>query len=803
MLLTLMLSLAIEGYSQKHQGRRVPGGLIKGNVIDAELKLPLEYVNIVLYDKATKDQITGTVTDKNGDFRLTGLKPGVYIMKAKFMGYHVNTIDPIEITRDRMYIDMGTIPLKQAVLVMDGVEVVDEKPAIEFKIDKKVINVSKHYTAVSGTAVDVLENVPSVTVDIEGNVSLRGSGSFTVLINGRPTVLEPNEALQQIPASTIENIEIITNPSAKYDPEGISGIINIITKKRKLQGVNGIVNLNGGMNERYGGDFLLNYKKVKYNTFFGADYNKRAYPGESQSESWTFLHDTTSFVNSRGESRFRMTRYGLRGGIDFNLGMNDILSIGGRYGGRAMERSSELAFDEWTVPGDTNLYISESVWERGGDFYSVNMDYQSKFVKEGHEISGQAIFSKRDGEGKSTNELLNMSDSITSGQQSTEEGPARYYRLKLDYSLPLWRKDKFETGFQSRFSRSEDITKMFDYNPGTGMYEFQPEFSHTIEYSRDIHSLYSIYSGELGQFGYKGGIRGEYAYRFIELIGENEDFSIDRWNVFPTTHISYQFSKGNQMMASYTRRIKRTRGWYLEPFITWSDAYNVRKGNPDLKPEYVDSYEMGYQKYVGRNSFSLEAYYRVTHNKVERVRSVYEPNVILHTIENVGMDYTFGTELMLNLNLFKLWNLNLMGNLYNYRIEGELKGEPFSEESFNWKVNFNNTFKLGTATRIQINGMYGSPSVTSQGRREGFFYTSAALKQNIFSKNLSATLQVRDIFGTGKFEYTSEGADFYSHSLRSHKSPIVMLTITYNFNNYKPERRRDRDEEGFEEEEEF
>jgi len=771
-------------------------------VIDSELQSPLEYANIVLCDKNSKAQITGTITDKYGHFQLTGVNPGIYYIEVNFIGYHLNTIDPIEINPDQTDIDIGIIPLKQAVIVLEGIQVEAERPDIEFKIDKKVINVSKQYTAVSGTAVDVLENVPSVTVDIEGNVELRGSSNFTVLIDSRPTVLEPNEVLQQIPASTIDNIEIITNPSAKYDPEGISCIINIITKKKKLRGESGIANLNAGLGERYGGDFLLNHRRTRFNVYFGADYNKRVYPGSSQSESRTFIYDTTSFIYSSGDSRRGRTFYGLRGGIDLNLGANDVWRLGLRYGGRAMERFSELDFDEWTDPGGIhNLYISEGNSENGGDFYSANMDYRHTFEKKDHEISGRVNFSRRGGEEESTTELLDMDGVITSGQQSTEGGPSTRLRIRLDYSLPLSEKNRFETGYQSRFSRTEDITTMHDYNPTLDEYEFKSEYSHTVEYNRIIHSLFATYAGELGRFGYQGGIRGEYTYRFIGLMGENESFSIDRWDFFPTVHVSYQYSNGNQMMTSYTRRIQRSRQWYLEPFLTWSDAYNVRRGNPDLKPEYIDSYELGYQRQFGRSLFSLEAYYRVTHNKVERVRSVYDANVMMHTTENVGTDYTFGTELMLNLEQFKWWNLNLMGNLYNYRIKGVLYGEPFSQESFNWRTRINNTFSLGRSTRIQINGIYNSPTVSAQGRREGFFVTNVAVRQYILNRSLSATLQIRDIFSTAKYEYTSEGTDFYSYRRSSRKSPILTLTITYNFNNYKQERQRDEIQEEFEGEE--
>jgi len=804
LLLTLIFAIAIEVDSQEYQGRRGFGGFVKGKIIDTQLKVPLEYVNIVLHDKATNDQITGTITDKEGNFLMKGIRPGTYTIILKFMGYHVKKIDPVELKPGQAGVDLDTIFMKEALIALEGIEVVEEKPAIEYKIDKKVINVSKHYTAISGTAVDVLENVPSVTVDIEGNVSLRGSENFTVLIDGRPTVMEPNEVLQQIPAGSIEDIEIITNPSAKYDPEGISGIINIITKKKKLSGISGVMNANGGLNDKYGGDVLLNIRRENYNLAFGGDYNKRFHPGEYQMENQTFQQDTTSIVKSSGESNFKRLMYGAKGAVDLYISSGDLLSAGFRYGDRAMERSSITDFDEWTEPGDIHsLYISNGGWKRGGYFYSGNLDYRHTFSKQ-HELSGQLILSKRTGDEESFDELMAMDHAITIGQRSEEEGPGTHVRAKLDYSLPLRENDKFEMGSQSRLRWSEDISHLYEYDSLSQQYEYRPEFSHETSYDRIIHSLYSIYSGELGSFGYQGGVRGEYTYRFIELIGENEDFGIDRWDIFPTVHASYQFSKGNQLMASYTRRIDRPRGWYLEPFLTWSDAFNVRKGNPDLKPEYIDSYEMGYQKYVGRNSISTEVYYRVTHNKIERIRSVYQANVILHTIDNVGTDYVFGTEGMFILNLFKIWDLSLMGNLYGYRIEGEADGQAFSRESFNWSARFNNTWKLASATRLQFSGRYRSPSVSSQGEREGFFISSAAIKQNIFSKNLTATLSIRDIFGTGKHDYTSEGTNFYSHSEFTRESKMIMLTLSYNFNDYKAERQRDQDEEGFEEEgEEF
>ncbi|MCK4445794.1 MAG: outer membrane beta-barrel protein, partial [Candidatus Marinimicrobia bacterium] len=397
------------------------------------------------------------------------LRPGMYLLEIKFIGYDAFSMDSLLIRPSRSYVDLGRITINPDVLVMDGVEVFGEKPIIEFKIDKKVINVSRQFTTISGTAVDVLENIPSVSVDIEGNVSLRGSGSFNLLIDGRPSILDPNDALQTIPASTIESIEIVTNPSARYDPDGVAGIINIITKKNKLRGISGIGNLNTGLYGQYGGDFLLNFRKSRYNFYIGANINHRNMPGERSSETWTFLGDTTSFSNSNGESEWGGISKGVRGGIDINLSAADLLRFSFRYGSRSHGRSSETDYEKWTEPGKSiNRYTSINSSDRGGDFYSLNLDYSHNFKKEDHELSSQINLRRRDMDEESCNELLDIDNLLSSGQRSTEAGPGTRLRFKLDYVLPVNKYDRIEAGYQLRYSLSEDENRMYKWNPESG-----------------------------------------------------------------------------------------------------------------------------------------------------------------------------------------------------------------------------------------------------------------------------------------------------------------------------------------------
>ncbi|MBN1348292.1 TonB-dependent receptor [candidate division KSB1 bacterium] len=807
MVISLMLATNLV-YSQdsRHLPRTTMRGnlhsLITGSVYDTNQNVPIEYANVILFNQGDSLQSTGTITNRAGIFRLEGIRPGQYYIEIHFMGYKMRRIDDISVASPETKVDLGVIALDQSVLNMESVTVEAEKAAITYEIDKKVINVDQMQTAVSGTAVDVLENVPSVTVDIEGNVSLRGSSNFMVLIDGRPTVLEGNDALQQTPASTIENIEIITNPSAKYDPDGTSGIINIILKKGKKSGRSGLLNLNGGAEDKYGGNFLLEDKSETYSLIFGLDYSRWFSLGYDIEKNHTTQQDITSFIYSKGDSRRGRISSGLRGAFEYNFNPANLVSIDLRYGTRSSQGSSEQNFDEWSdAATEHHYYISTNDRERAGDHYSLNMSYLHKFAQKGHEILSQIHYSKGNGDENTTNELLNSDASKVSGRISTEKGPSADFRTKVDYSLPLGKDYRFEAGYQSEIDRSEDRTGLSDFDPVENRYQFLPQYTHTTLYDRDTHSLYAIYSGKRNDFGLQGGLRGEYTYRVVELVDAAQRFTIDRWDYFPTVHLSYEFTDGKQMMASYTRRIDRPRGYYLEPFETWMDAYNVRMGNPAIKPEYIDSYELGYQTYFGKNLFSTELYYRVNHDKIERVRSVYDTNITLHSVANVGTDYAFGSELLLNLDLTKRWNINLMGNVYHYRIEGTLYGERFSRDSFNWSTRFNNAIHLGHSTQFQINTRYNSPTVSSQGRREGFFTTDLAVKQEFFDESLALTLQIRDVFKQGKHEYVSEGPDFYSYNHFTHESPVIMLNLKYNINNYKAERKSNmRDGAGSEDE---
>ncbi|MEX0981105.1 MAG: TonB-dependent receptor [Bacteroidales bacterium] len=771
---------------------------VSGTVLDKQAEAPLQYTTVALLSVPDSSIVNGIITDRRGKFVVSAKQPGDYILRINFIGYET-IFNDISLTRDNPSTELGTILLQSSSVDIEEVSIEANTRSIEYKIDRKVVHVADQYTAVSGTAVDILKNVPSIDVDIEDNVSIRGNSNFTVLIDGRPSVLEGSEALQQFPAGMIKDIEIITNPSAKFDPEGTGGIINIITTKRTLTGLSGLVHADVGLDEKYGGDFLLNYRTDKFNYYLGGDYSNRNYPGTVERRQETYSGDTISYLNSEGDYNRGYNRYSGQAGIEWFPDEKNVFSVSGRYGYRASLGSSTVNYEEWTSYAPArNRYTNLEERERSGNYYSLNGEYTHNFNGDNredgreHRFDVNLMYYMREGNEESLNFLLDPGGERIDGQRSTEIGPSAGFEYRLNYEQPFTRAFNIEAGAQGRNGVSDESNGLYFYDADNGEFELQDNFSHDVSYKRDINALYGLVKGEYSDLGYQLGLRGEYTFRDIHMDDQGQ-FNIDRWDYFPTLHLSYTPGEKNQFMASYSRRIDRPRGWYLEPFITWSDAYNVRRGDPDLQPEYIGSYEIGYQRELNETDFlSAELYYRVTENKIERVREVYRDNIMLSTYANVGTDYALGSEIMLSMEHFDWWESDFSGNFYDYRVVGDINGEELNRGRFTWSVEWNNIFKITETTRLQFYAEYDSPEVEAQETEAATFEFDGAIRQSFMNNNLILTLQVRDIFRTDRHESVIEANDFYAYRLYAHRAPIFMLNLTFRINNF-----RNNGDEGF------
>lgn len=776
-------------FGQNSPNPNLSQATISGIIIEEKSKQAVEYATIAIYKQENRELLTGTVSNPSGHFTLDKIPNGQYYLNIQFIGFNDCIVEDVIVSDSHQKIELGNISLSINAETLSEVVISSEDKSVEYQIDKKVINVADQLTSASETAVEILENIPSIRVDIEGNVSLRGSTGFTVLIDGKPTVLDPSDVLRQTPASTIQNIEVITNTSVKYEPDGTGGIINIITKKNRARGIQGLVNLNADRFGGYGGDFLLNYRKNKINFFIAGEYGDNPYEGDQFSERRTRINDTTTTIISDGRTKRQREDNNIRTGIDWDIAPTDNITIemqAGRYSRKyesMLNYSTSRSFQEEVL-----REISKNNYGRSSDYFSANATYTHKFDDLGHQLAFQTNFNTRNGDEYSQNFNSSLENRINNGTKTTEVGPGWRINSRFDYTKPLNENDLIEAGIQIRNSRGIDETTLSLYDTARNEFILQPNFSNYVEYNRDIYAVYGIYRVNFNRLGCQFGLRGEYTYREITARKESGRFIIDRWDYFPTTHFSYQLPNDQQLMLSYSRRIDRPYGWYLEPFISWIDMYNVREGNPSLRPEYIDAMELGYIKNWNKAQFSLETYYRVKNNKIERIRSVYDDGVVLNTYENVGKDYSLGAEVMYSTPLWPWWEINITGDMFRYEIKGSRNNQVYDMNSFTWSGRWANTFSISDNYRFQLDAAYNSPLISSQGESSSYYSVNCALNANFLDKQLSATLQVRDVLASVRRERITEASNLYNLQRNTSDAPIVSLTISYRINNFMAER---------------
>jgi len=772
-------------------------GLIKGKLIAAKSKEPIEYASIALYNQYDSSLITGVISKPNGTFIISNIKKGSYYLRITFIGFERVNIDNITIDKEHPTHNLGLIKMKPAHAELAGVDIVSEQAYVEYKIDKKVVNVANNLDAAGGNAVEALENVPSVSVDIDGNVSLRGSENFQVLINGKPSPLSASDALQQIPSAVIKNIEIITNPSAKYDPDGMTGIVNVILKDNVQQGVNGLIEAGISSFNSYILNTLINYRKNKVNFFAGVNARLRNMPGGGSTQLENFINpDTTFFIDGRLDRKRKRDNYTFKGGMDYYINNKHTVSIDGSYIFHQNSRDYKTNTHEYTYPADYDLFkISENTGGRDGNYMKGSLIWTYKDKKRGEELVSLVYIS--DGEEKKQEDqmeyLANKDwlklNQVLSGLNTTDDRLKLDFRFKMDYTKKLKDDRKYEFGIQSRNYREKSDFIFNQYDTTTNTYIYRPDYSSKLVFNRDIYSAYGTYSGMLNNFGYQFGLRGEYTNRFIDSELAAKSSTIERFDIFPTLHLSQKIGKTNEVMASYSRRIDRPGGWELDPNPIYISSDFVRMGNISLEPEYTDNFEMSYQKSFGASFISLEGYYRTTKNKITRLREIDKNNITYMTFANLDRDHSLGLEAMLNYRIAKRVKLNITANYFHYRIEANDIAKTKEQESNNFRFNGRLNINITKVMRLQLTGFYFGPSVTAQGDVAAFTMVNSALRYDFLNHKLSASFKVRDIFQTMRHEMNSFTDSFNTYNSFYPQNPNFSLTVSYRINNYKQSRK--------------
>lgn len=779
---------------------------IQGSVLDQVNQEPLEYANVVLFQPSDSSLVNGVVTQADGSFLMEKVPPGTYYLQVQFVGYESERIDNI-ILRQGQTRDAGAIQLSANEQLLNEIRVTGEKASTYHKIDRQVYNAAQFQSATGGTATDVLRNVPSVVVTPEGGITVRGSTGFTILLNGKPIQSNPTAILSQLPANAIEDVEIVTAPSAKYDPEGKAGIINIITRKGVADGlflqVNGQVGLpsiqdynNAEPAPRYGGDITLNYRKNAWDISLGTSYLRYDIAGRREGDVYTVINDTLTRFPSDGERSFDERNFTARATVGYTPNPNNTFSLGLYAGQRSKDRTADILYynnlktylPENEVIGQTTYY-NENLRIRRGDFLIGSLDYAHTWDNQA-KLSGSLLYEYTMLGGPTTN--LNLSwpglQDTLQDQYNTNNNPLNGIRFQLDYSQPLGA-GNLEAGYQYRFL---DHTGEFFYEErtiGTNRYRLIPEFSSRVDLERQIHSVYGLYSGAWNKLSYSAGARVEVMNRNLLLTNAFVDttYHYDFVKLYPSANLLYEFTDQFRGKAAYSKRVERTTTFKMNPFPEREHSETFEQGDPTLLPEFIDLVELGIIKDFDNSSLFATAYFRNVQNLVNRVNTVYNDTILNRIYSNVGQARSLGLEAGLELNPLPWWKLTAGGNVFRYAIRGTFDERPIDTQSWQYSINANTTFKITPTFSMQWTLNYLSERVTAQGEDSRFLSPNLTARKTWLDGRLTATAQWLNmdmgLLPTNEQRITTYRAgEFYTTTNYVYEVDVIMLNLSYRLN---------------------
>jgi len=772
-------------------GQQQLTGKVSGHVFDKSATTPFIGATVAVYSKSDSSMISGASTDKDGKFAISNIPSGDYYLSARYLGYDSKKID-FTLSNEKQEFDAGTISLSESTVDLKEVNVVATKPQVIYQDDKKILKVDEYRKTGATTLAQVLQNAPSVTTDADGNVYLRGTTNFTLLIDGKPAPTTGTNLLRQIPPEMVESIEIMTNPSAKYDPDGVAGIINLVLKKQKEAGFNGMITTMAGLGNKYNGDAQFNYRKNKINLFGGISGTSYHTDLTGELSRQTETPSGALFMNTLLDQKVRVNTLNLNLGTDITFNDKNSLTISSRFG--PISQSVNLVnriFSNYADVGTKDYSFYNNILDLDGYFYNPNITYTRKFNKEGQKLQISLFTGGLNGtltqnlNQRVTDENWVIQPGDADQSESVVEIGFNDTRFKADFESSVGKNSKIEAGFQSSWLKENTNNIFRNYNNTSGEWETNSAYTNKYNYNNFINALYTTWSGKSGKFSYQGGLRAELNNRLFDQITLDEQFRYNKFSFFPSGNITLTLPKDQQLQLSYSRRINRPGRNSLNPFPQFIDYQTIAKGNPYLRPEYVNSFELSYQKKTKTGFLSAQAYYRKVNDiRAQIVSTDGSGNVIL-TSTNANMSHSAGTELMANLQLRKWFRLVTSGNIYYNKLVDKTMTPAVDKDAISWTLNTNMIFTVSTKTSFSLTGRYNSPSITVQGSQSGNFMLNLGLNQSVLKKKGSLSLGLQDVLGTYQFKTKSETDNLIFNMKVKPESRVMTLTFTYNFNNFQ------------------
>lgn len=761
-------------------------GTAIGIVSDSLTGSKIEYASVAVIAVADSAVKGGGITGADGSFSIAKLPPGNFRLRITFMGYKEWYSKPFVISMQNTTFDAGAIKLKSSDTELGTVVIEEQRSDYTNSIDKKVYDVNQNITNTGGTATEVLQNIPSVTVDIDGNVSLRGSANVTVLIDGKPSGMtgeDRSAVLQQIPASMIERIEVITNPSAKYDAQGMAGIINIVLKKEKGKGYNGTVNGGVGTGNKYNGGINLNFRREKANFFANYSYRYEDRWGKGFGYQTTVTPDSAFSYDSKSGSLNSNLFQSARVGTDIYINPYNTLSISTGYTWRnedKLDSTQYMFFDENNVM--TSDFSRRNRGKDGTNTIDAALDYRKSFPGSKRTLSSAASFTTN--RRSVWNDFQLNSIGYENIPYQVNEANNLFYSgiAQIDYSHPVSDSFRIETGVKYTYRQYSNEQAGYQYNYLTEMYISDERFADLFVYDENVGAAYVQMNMHRNKFDYLAGVRAEYTYLTGNSSSQDTSFLKNYINLFPNAAVRYTTEKGMEMQLSYSRRLNRPGNWNLNPFIDYSDSINLRTGNPYLDPEFIHSFDFSINRAQLKFMWSFTFYYRHSDNVITHVRVFdVETNRAIVQPQNYTSSENYGVEYVLRVPFKKKGNVMLSGSAYLNQVNGDNVDPALQSSAFHYNARASFTYKVLKATTVQISGMYFSPFINPIG---SFWMKGGAdigVRQDIFHGKAQISANLADAFNTRSFVVTNETSSYIFKGGRKRESMVLMLSFSWRF----------------------
>lgn len=774
---------------------------IKGIIKDGETNRGLEYATVMVFHAADSSLAGGGITGPGGSFKID-LKPGKYYAVIDFLAYHTVTLNDIEVSRGRNPYDIGELLLSPDTGMLDEVEVIAERSQVEMRLDKRVFNVGRDISSVATNAIDVLENIPSVTVDVEGNVSLRGDDGVRILIDGKVSGLvglSSRDALRSLQADMIERIEIVTNPSVRYDAEGTAGIINIVLKKDRRPGFNGSFDVSTGYPFQAGLGANVNYRMRKVNLFanYSTNYRESTGKGELYREFRRSDEDLRISMQDSKRERYSYSNT-FRAGMEYFINPKNNLTISALYRFSDNNSRGTVIYDDFDRPqllSNTTKRVEKEQSQRPNMEY--NLLYRRQFDKEDQLFTLSATYLNRGRDQMSDITelvLFDIDDLYTDDllQRTQNDELRTNLEFQADYYHPFGGDAKLEAGLKASIGEIDNDYAVEQFNPA-GEWENMEQFTNRFIYNENIYAAYLMFGDERERFSYLLGVRTEYSDIRTRLLNTDEDNQDTYFDYFPSVHLTYKLTQADNIQLSYSRRIRRPGFWQLNPFRSFVDDRNIRTGNQFLKPVYTDSYELGYLRFWNRASFNGSIYYRNSENVFQRIERIDSTGIVTMRPENFALNESVGLELIGSGRLQRWWNINGSLNFFHSRTEGSTEERDYLTESFSWSGRISNRFTITRGFDMQLSSRFRGPREMPQGTREASWSIDAGLGKEVLNGNGTLTLNVRDVFGTRKWAFETQLDHVYTKSEFQWRPTTITLNFNYRINQNQ---RRQQDRRG-------